>query len=931
MVRRRLLYRYRRYAAFNRWNKLPPIYDDHTKEPFVDVSVSKFGSASSEIICLWAVSVLGQIYFRSDITPLNPEGYFWNHVPIPKGLEACQVSVSSQGVPFVVTWTGSFLFRVGQTPHNLAGTDWVEISGPSGGLFQVSVGDSSMWALTRDKKCWTLKSTVQSIFKSNSTTTEWLEIPGKMRCISVSRNDQTVLAVFEDDGILMVRHGITEDQKHGQQWKQAFQDVAWDTVSTCSKVSEISDCVDGGGSGSGDTSSSSIRPDLPGQSMFNLSGGSEVGEGSANLCWIDGSCCSVLRSTRNLDGDLEVGPWREEIVSSLHNLKVDTEKFPFPAAVEANSSSWSKSVKARMTYKSKKGSAINGELEISNNDTLVFHKGMNNSWICSVRDVLSVLLDSEANLSFSLRIRNSFEDGRAEIISFRFKNEKECEEWRMAIAEISVKSQEICKVANLWVTTEAGEVHQGGQLNITDNPSEMEVVSPGGPSDTLKYQHPLVQGFFPGSELRIEVKVPQDANRFSFNFKGRDCTVFHFNARLDQSQVVRNTFDKGEWGEEERDGVFPFIKGEVYNVLIQCTDTHWMTTVTKKNKYIFSFKHRMLPRLVQIFEAVGDINVISVRYDPAHPEDSERLEFASNPIPGHFWKVAAGSNGMVWGITYDMAVWAYLLNSRKTASRWTGQEMVCDEKIFYTYENQRWNPISGFTAHGLPTDRQSWTDETGRINLEKDDVKLPSCKWTWVTDWEVDFEVKDGTDKDGWQYAIDFPASYHPKKRINDFARRRRWKRVCKYEISGPWSQVKDIKLVDICVWMNEQCDWELLGLCQNGDVVVRKGITDENPKGDYFEPLENEKGMVSVSAYFAQKIWAVGKDGFAYIKWKDHWQLLDRPKEGPLKVVKVGPNCVWGLGTNKVLWRRTDMQPVFPEGRDWAKVCDGVYDVSHL
>jgi len=128
---------------------------------------------------------------------------------------------------------------------------------------------------------------------------------------------------------------------------------------------------------------------------------------------------------------------------------------------------------------------------------------------------------------------------------------------------------------------------------------------------------------------------------------------------------------------------------------------------------------------------------------------------------------------------------------------------------------------------------------------------------------------------------------------------------------------------------MNEDCDWEVLGLSPDGDVVARKGITPENPRGECFEPLSSEKPMVSISAWYRQKIWAVGKDGFAYIKYSDHWQLLDRPKESPLKIIRVGPTTVWGLGTNKVLYRRTDMQPVFPEGRDWSKVCDGVYDVS--
>jgi tectonin beta-propeller repeat-containing protein 1 len=28
-----------------------------------------------------------------------------------------------------------------------------------------------------------------------------------------------------------------------------------------------------------------------------------------------------------------------------------------------------------------------------------------------------------------------------------------------------------------------------------------------------------------------------------------------------------------------------------------------------------------------------------------------------------------------------------------------------DTKYYYVYENQRWNPLTGFNAHGLPTDR----------------------------------------------------------------------------------------------------------------------------------------------------------------------------------------------------------------------------------
>ena len=69
-----------------------------------------------------------------------------------------------------------------------------------------------------------------------------------------------------------------------------------------------------------------------------------------------------------------------------------------------------------------------------------------------------------------------------------------------------------------------------------------------------------------------------------------------------------------------------------------------------------------------------------------------------------------------------------------------------------------------------------------------------------VADWEIDYAVKGGVDKMGWQYAIDFPASYHSSKRFNDFVRRRRWKRVGRHATTGPWAQIPNFKLVDICL-----------------------------------------------------------------------------------------------------------------------------------
>lgn len=35
---------------------------------------------------------------------------------------------------------------------------------------------------------------------------------------------------------------------------------------------------------------------------------------------------------------------------------------------------------------------------------------------------------------------------------------------------------------------------------------------------------------------------------------------------------------------------------------------------------------------------------------------------------------------------------------------------MTDTLHYYIYENQRWNPISGFSTASLPTDRHLWSD-----------------------------------------------------------------------------------------------------------------------------------------------------------------------------------------------------------------------------
>jgi hypothetical protein len=76
-----------------------------------------------------------------------------------------------------------------------------------------------------------------------------------------------------------------------------------------------------------------------------------------------------------------------------------------------------------------------------------------------------------------------------------------------------------------------------------------------------------------------------------------------------------------------------------------------------------------------------------------------------------------------------------------------------------------------------------------------------------VSDWNIDYHTPGGVDKEGWQYAIDFPATYHGQKHFTDYVRRRRWVRKAQLSTSGPWQELGSTKLVDISLQVAQSCE----------------------------------------------------------------------------------------------------------------------------
>uniref|UniRef100_A0A8C4KYG6 Tectonin beta-propeller repeat containing 1 n=1 Tax=Equus asinus asinus TaxID=83772 RepID=A0A8C4KYG6_EQUAS len=266
-----------------------------------------------------------------------------------------------------------------------------------------------------------------------------------------------------------------------------------------------------------------------------------------------------------------------------------------------------------------------------------------------------------------------------------------------------------------------------------------------------------------------------------------------------------------------------------------------------------------------------------------------------------------------------------------------------DVKSVYIYENQRWNPVTGYTSRGLPTDRYMWSDATGLQECTKASTKPPSLQWSWVSDWSIDFSVPGGTDQEGWQYASDFPASYHGYKTMKDFVRRRCWARKCKLVTSGPWLEVAPIALGDVSIIPESPGasgnghSVALWAVSDKGDVLCRLGVSELNPAGSSWLHVGTDQPFASISIGACYQVWAVARDGSAFYRGSvspsqpagDCWYHIPSPPKQRLKQVSVGQTAVYALDENGNLWYRQGVTPSYPQGSSWEHVSNNVRRVS--
>eukprot|EP00041_Stephanoeca_diplocostata_P038677 m.1541609 g.1541609 ORF g.1541609 m.1541609 type:complete len:4012 (+) comp25251_c0_seq2:253-12288(+) len=92
------------------------------------------------------------------------------------------------------------------------------------------------------------------------------------------------------------------------------------------------------------------------------------------------------------------------------------------------------------------------------------------------------------------------------------------------------------------------------------------------------------------------------------------------------------------------------------------------------------------------------------------------------------------------------------------------------------WERERYYPIKGWTHGLLPTDPKPWCNVDTNEGHKKRDDHAPPPGWAWVGPWTLEPSDR----KDGWEYAMDWPRSFHKKKSLTDYVRRRTWTRQIK-------------------------------------------------------------------------------------------------------------------------------------------------------
>ncbi|XP_066497622.1 tectonin beta-propeller repeat-containing protein 1 isoform X2 [Hoplias malabaricus] len=881
-VRRRRWLRYRRYKARGSWAKVPLDRGRPPPEPFTDITCGgwRMRDSPEKHICLWAVSQQGKVWFRTGVQQQNPEGSVWEYVPVPK--EVSQISAGPGDLLWAVLWDGQLLVRTGIGKDCPKGASWVMVDPPSkAGAIHVAVGVNVVWAVTKDNKVWFRR----GVNSHNSRGLGWISIGGEMVMISVGPNDQ-VWGVGTEDRTVYFRHGVTSTEVTGKAWIPVCARLDSGRTSkrpsdSCLFSGQITEPSQGSVLGCDD-------PDVPQPHIPKITSYSFI---------------SALVADRSAPVDQEV------------QETVEDEGAPAQAPVlqpgQTNGSEvpWS-NVDLEEMMKAPPVSTIQSSVATYPGDLGAIveqEEGPPWAWItgggCEIdsNSSISWLETTEGGLLSPTLTPALSAAGAGGPIAERALGEKE---------KTLEKCVSVRKGMMSWWSD--WTPHQWKEVCVT-----LEQVRGGGVSRDdilyISYTQHEERNYLYASMREVTALVP--VLRESLYA----LAVYTAERTRQRWPILLATESYQDW-------------------------ENWLSLLSESCCESRALKGPPSKQALWAVTSKGDIMV----HDPSPSLEApaqylpcERMFWRQ--VPGHLLCVESNSVGVVWGIGYDHMAWVYTGGCRGNQAQGgeVNQQILTDIRNVCIYENQRWNPVTGYTDKGLPTDRYMWSDALGLKECTKENTKPPSPQWTWVSDWAIDFSTPGGTDKEGWQYAADFPVTFQGYKTMKDFVRRRRWVRKCKITLTGPWQKVPPIRLIDVtilpCLAQSSVEQVPVWAISEKGDVLCRLGVSAQSPAGSSWLHVGTDQPFKSISIGGGHQVWAIARDGAVFYRGSvssqnpagECWYHIPSPPRQTLRQVSVGRTSVYAVDENDNLWYRQGLTPSYPQGSVWELISSNVCRVS--
>ncbi|XP_058061619.1 tectonin beta-propeller repeat-containing protein [Anopheles bellator] len=667
--------------------------------------------------------------------------------------------------------------------------------------------------------------------------------------------------------------------------------------------------------------------------------------------------------------------WRMKLLEDLKNRLPanDLENGAYAHYEKAIAmSSWVKSGEARCAKTGHPFEDCLIELEWVNNQecgpdsgtlTVLNSDGITTKMQLSLSEITAIMCCSEPG-SPRLAIHAPRLTPGSSPLKLQFSGDTDLEDWSSHLTSVCCQINEVQgrPAGNaMWITSGLGDVFAFDPTNLQASQWSQEAQSYRLKLDLKAAETPyltaLYNGMLIGSRLEITGFVYDDADQIRFDLQAHPTVrvrhkpesqrniPLHINPRFNENLTVFNSMLASQWNEDEiRDRRVSFAPGAEFKLEIWSAADGFRVRVNEKDHPTFHYRSGLAPDMVCSLYSSGRVKILHITYD------SPKLilplrDVYWRQIGGHMKRVISCKAGVVWGLGYDNTVWLYtggwggtFLKGLENSTH--GVNPMTDTQNYYIYENQRWNPLSGFSSTGLPTDRHMWSDITGKHKRSKEHAKLLSMHWQWISDWMVDFHNPGGVDRDGWQYAVDFPASYHAKKQFTDYVRRRRWYRKCRLTTSGPWQEIGNTKIVDASLQPDSDaadCSITAWAIGANGDVLLRRGVSQSQPAGTGWEHVPCDQPLISISIY-GNKVWAIGKNGAALMRCGitventigTKWQSIEAPGGVSFKQISVGKCGIWVLDTTGRLAVRKEINETFPEGSHWQLLQNILNDPPH-